>query len=379
METSRMPEFKKHRIPCLLLLILFTAGLATSGSASAEPKPVLMEARRIWDKGNYNAFTDLVRFRDRWFCCFREGLEHAGDDGKVRVLQSDDGLEWTSAALIEEAGVDLRDPKFSVKPDGQLMIVAGGTVWRDDSETPLQKSKHTRAIFSDDGLVWSAPQKIFEEDHWLWRIDWHEGKAYGIAYPYKRAAHPDPKIAEAAEADGPVPTGPYDWKPKLVTSTDGLHWEVVTHLDIPGRPNEATVRVRRDGEMIALVRRERGTYFGWIGVSQSPYKEWTWHETEHRLGGPNFIVLPDDSLIAAGRKYRDPFSTVVASMDREHYDVQLILPSGGSDTGYPGMVWHEGELWVSYYSSHEDKEGNPPPNRHTALPTAIYIARVKLE
>jgi hypothetical protein len=177
----------------------------------------------------------------------------------------------------------------------------------------------------------------------------------------------------------PKARGRWGFKPKLVTSTDGLHWEVVTHLDIPGRPNEATVRVRRDGEMIALVRRERGTYFGWIGVSQSPYKEWTWHETEHRLGGPNFIVLPDDSLIAAGRKYRDPFSTVVASMDREHYDVQLILPSGGSDTGYPGMVWHEGELWVSYYSSHEDKEGNPPPNRHTALPTAIYIARVKLE
>ena len=42
----------------------------------------------------------------------------------------------------------------------------------------------------------------------------------------------------------------------------------------------------------------------------------------------------------------------------------LRLPSGG-DTSYPGMVYHEGLLWVSYYASHEGK-------------TSIYLARVDL-
>ena len=42
----------------------------------------------------------------------------------------------------------------------------------------------------------------------------------------------------------------------------------------------------------------------------------------------------------------------------------LTLPSGG-DTSYPGLVWHDGLLWVSYYSSHEGK-------------TSIYLAKVKL-
>ena len=42
----------------------------------------------------------------------------------------------------------------------------------------------------------------------------------------------------------------------------------------------------------------------------------------------------------------------------------LTLPSGG-DTSYPGLVWHDGVLWVSYYSSHEGK-------------TAVYLARVKI-
>ncbi len=43
------------------------------------------------------------------------------------------------------------------------------------------------------------------------------------------------------------------------------------------------------------------------------------------------------------------------------------------------MVWHKGELWVSYYSNHEDKEGNPPPDRHVELPTAIYLARIRFD
>jgi hypothetical protein len=45
-------------------------------------------------------------------------------------------------------------------------------------------------------------------------------------------------------------------------------------------------------------------------------------------------------------------------------DEALKLPSGG-DTSYPGLVMHEGRLWVSYYSSHEGK-------------TSIYLAKVRL-
>jgi len=40
------------------------------------------------------------------------------------------------------------------------------------------------------------------------------------------------------------------------------------------------------------------------------------------------------------------------------------LPSGG-DTSYPGMVWHNNMLYISYYSSHEGK-------------TSIYLAKIKI-
>ena len=46
------------------------------------------------------------------------------------------------------------------------------------------------------------------------------------------------------------------------------------------------------------------------------------------------------------------------------YEPVLTLPSGG-DTSYPGLVWHDGLLWMSYYSSHEGK-------------TSIYLAKIKL-
>jgi hypothetical protein len=57
--------------------------------------------------------------------------------------------------------------------------------------------------------------------------------------------------------------------------------------------------------------------------------------------------------------------TVICRLDVQKSSLQpvLTLPSGG-DTSYPGLVWVEGQLWISYYSSHEK-------------PTSIYLAKVK--
>jgi hypothetical protein len=117
--------------------------------------------------------------------------------------------------------------------------------------------------------------------------------------------------------------------------------------------------------MVALVRREGGNTFGWVGRSKPPYTKWVWKETKHRLGGPDFMRVPDGSLWAGGRSYPGGAKTVIARMTADGgYEPALTLPSGG-DTSYPGLVWHDGLLWVSYYSSHEGK-------------SAIYLAKVKL-
>lgn len=253
----------------LLLSALLVLGVPVR--AADAPAPQLMSVKKIWDAGKHNAFTDLVRFRDRWWCTFREADDHVGGDGKIRVLSSTDGERWESEALVEEKDVDLRDPKFSITPDNRLMIVAGGSVYLGTKEL---KGRQPRVLFSADGRTWTAPQRVLGEGDWLWRVTWHEGVAYGTSYDITDRMRSGPEQAQML---------------KLYRSTDGVKWELIAPMEVSGFPNETTLRFLKSGELVALVRREAGSRMGWIGVSKPPFKRWTWHETEHRLGGPNFI------------------------------------------------------------------------------------------
>lgn len=293
---------------------------------------------RIWDEAAHSAFTDLVRFQDAWFCTFREGDGHVRGDGAIRILHSADGETWTSAALLAEAGIDLRDPKLSVMPDGRLMMLAGGSVYRDGE----YQGRQPRVAFSEDGFDWTEPVRILDEDDWLWRVTWHEGIAYGVSYQ----------------------TGEDGTEAVLFRSEDGLAYEKITRWDIPHSPNEVTLRFDADGAMIALVRRERGDQQAWIGRSEAPFTDWAWHPAGMRFGGPEFIILPDGTMWAGGREYGEGgATTVLAHMTLEGLTPVLTLPSGG-DTSYPGMVWHEDALWMSYYASHEAR-------------SSIYLARFR--
>lgn len=319
--------------PIVAIVVILTAWFAGASVASAADAQ-LVEVRKIWDVGDHNAFTDLLRWRDRWWCTFRESHAHVGGDGKIRVITSADGTQWESAALLEEEGIDLRDPKLSITP------VAGGSVYNG---TTKLKSRQPRVMFSADGRAWSEPRKVLAEGDWLWRVTWHEGKAYGVSYL--------------------APALPAAWAVKLYSSADGLAWELVSPLEVTGKPNETTVRFDKTGTMLALIRRESGN--GWLGSAKPPFKEWTYKELNYKLGGPNFIELPDGSLVAGTREYAPKkATTLITRLTPTALEPLLTLPSGG-DTSYPGLVWHDHLLWVSYYSSHEGK-------------TSIYLAKIRL-
>ncbi len=340
----------------LLAVVTALATLCPASSRGAEPE--LISVRKIWDAGKHNAFTDLIRWHDRFWCTFREADDHVGGDGALRVLTSSDGDVWESAALLTEKGIDLRDPKLSVTPDDRLMIVAGGSVY----EGKKLLGRRPRVAFSNDGRTWTAPEKVLREGEWLWRVTWHDGICYGAAYDASQRSTPAAK--EAAKLTTPAEPGPAEWKLKLYKSTDGVKYDLVAHLDVPGHPNETTLRFLPDGRMLAMVRREGGSTLGWLGTSPAPYTKWTWHETDMRFGGPNFIVLSDGKLWAVTRKYKPKVETVLARMDEKSVAPVLTFPSGG-DTSYAGIVDHDGLLWVSYYSTHEGK-------------TSIYLAKVRL-
>ncbi len=317
-----------------------------------EAAVIEVPSTRIWSEAPHSAFVDLVRFRERFYCAFREGSGHVpgekGADGTVRVIASSDGEEWSSVAHIVEEGVDLRDPKLSVTPDGRIMVVMGGSVY--DGRTFVRRLP--RASFSnEEGTGFSAADPlridpaIARSNDWLWRVTWHEGTAWGVVY--------QPSDEQ--------------WGLQLVKSPDGIDWKLVTTLALDGRPNESTIRFLPDGRMAMVVRREGADHQGVVGTSAAPFTDWTWHSIGRRLGGPDFIVLPDGGLILGTRHYGEDrtYSTILGRLQLDGTFTHLVnLPSAG-DTSYPGLVVHGEHLWTAYYASHEEK-------------TAIYLARVPL-
>ncbi len=332
--------------------ILFTASilfLLCSALRAADPA---IEVVKIYDVAPHSAFTDLIRFKDRFYCAFREGTGHVpgkttGDgDGTIRIIASADGKAWQSVAELKKATYDLRDAKISVTPDDRIMVLMGGSVYVDGKLT----ARHPQVSFSDkNGEHFSEPKPIEIDEtvrspfDWLWRVTWRNGIGYGLVYQ----PHPDK-----------------DWGLVLVTTTDGINYKSLKKFDIPGRPNEATVRFLPTGRMLIFLRCEKTN--GQLGTSDAPYTDWTWSDLGMFTGGPDFIVLPKDRLIFGHRVHDKEGARTALSTPGPDGKLRVLhrLPSGG-DTSYPGFVLHDEFLWVSYYSSHEGK-------------TSIYLAKIPL-
>ncbi len=312
------------------------------GEVDPDKKPQKVEivsVERIWAEAPHNAFTDLIRFRGRWYCAFREGSAHASPDGAIRILTSGDGREWDTAFHITVEHADLRDPKLSITGDNRLMLSVAAVY-----HPPAQKHHQTLAWYSLDGRDWGIAFKIGDPDMWLWRVSWHHGSAYSVAYS----------------------TGP-DRFLRVYIGPMGLRFQIVADRVLEeGKPSEATLLFNRDDSALCLVRRDGNPATAMLGYSRPPYRGWLWRDLGVRLGGPDLLRLPDGRLVAAGRLYEPEPRTALLWLDETEATLEEIvtLPSGG-DNSYPGLVYYDGLLWVSYYSSHEGK-------------AAIYLAKVRL-
>jgi hypothetical protein len=215
---------------------------------------------------------------------------------------------------------------------------------------PAEAKHQSLSWFSADGGNWSEPAEVADKNFWLWRVTWHKGTCFGVGYA----------------TDGRQIL-------RLYRSTDGRRFEThveelfSTRLHGKGYPNETSLVFLDDDTCLCLLRRDADTCSAQLGISQPPYVEWSWKDLGVRLGGPHMIRLPDGRFVAAGRLYDGRQRTALLWLDPKEGTLQefLTLPSGG-DTSYPGLVWHDGLLWVSYYSSHEGK-------------AAVYLAKVRIE
>lgn len=293
-------------------------------------------------------FPSLARFQDHWYVSLREGLRHGNHiSGRGRLLRSSDGDNWEAVALFESETGDVRDPRLSVTPDGQLMINA--SIYYIPEAAPLETvdgvevARRSVTWLSSDGKNWSGPHACPTGiNTWRWDAAWDETHAYSIGYSGK------------------------DSKGTLYRSADGKVWEVVAENIFPGGGfNEAALSFGHDDTLYVLLR---GGAPGvgqdaTLGMAAPPYVDWEWkslevvwpdtglrrpfHTTSARnLGGPALITLEDGRLLGAARARGGAGINKIFLVDPGQATMTYLIDvQGGS---YPGLVEHEGEIWFTY-------------------------------
>ncbi|WP_339726261.1 hypothetical protein [uncultured Paraglaciecola sp.] len=302
--------------------------------------------KKVGNRAAHNAFVDLCEFKQQLFVCYREAENHLSADGIIRILTLDFQGQILYSSQIAIPKMDLRDPKLTLTPDGQLLLIAFAR------HTSIQnKTIGTRNLtwLSQTGQSWSTAKEFAARNWWLWRVRWHKDLAYGFAYNKKQNA-----------------IDFYSGNPRR---SFHLHQPYVLslHKHQLGYPNESDL-IFDNNKAYALVRRDADSYTAQLGLSQFPFKKWRWIDLGRYIGGPTMLRLDENFALVAGRIVKQGrLVTGLLKMNLDNGELQelLILPSAG-DNSYPGLVLKNDCLYISYYSSHEDNK------------SGVYLANINI-
>lgn len=340
----------------LLFLGLLVA--ATVTHAADLPKVQVTNIRRVFHNGEHNAFTDLVRFKDKYYLTFRSCPDGhmVHPTASVIILTSDDLVDWKPVHRFSVKHRDTRDPHFLVFKD-RLFVYTG--TWYSGATTIDTKdydlNKHLGyAAWSDDGTKWNSPVMLEGTfGHYIWRAATHDGRAYLCG---RRNGEFD--IVARGEREGV--------QSMMLESDDGLVWKKRAFFQtVDG--DETAFQFEPNGDILAIGR--RGSANAQILRSKPPYTEWDRRDLDRYIGGP-LLVRWANRWVVGGRKSGPKTSMCWLVGDELHEFAEL--PSGG-DTSYPGFIQlSPTKAVMSWYSSHEKNEKDQPI-------TAIYMADLSIE
>lgn len=326
--------------------------------------------RQVFNDGNHNAFTDLVRFGDHLYLTFRSCPDGhmLFTSSSVVILRSIDGQAWEEVHRFHVPTRDVRDPHFLVF-DGTLFVYSGA--WLVDPSNPRAMDMNDHLGFcawSSDGVSWQGPRMV-EGTHgfYIWRAATTAGKAYLLGRRVQGFAQIPDRTEEAELTES--------W---LLRSDDGFSF--LPHgLIQPRRGNETAFLFTEDGDALAVARVDtrrsadsNDRLPAQLGRAKPPYTEWALTDLNHYVGGP-MLARWGDRYVVGGRKLVPgaPPTTVIYWLVNDRLEEIAELPSGG-DTSYPGFVeLSPDKALLSYYSSHEG-------SGTSLAPSAIYLAELSL-
>ncbi len=316
-----------------------------------------MTMTKIWSQpGTHTAFTDLIEYQGVYYCVFREATKHAvsnpNDYGKIRVISSLDGVSWDTYRVISNSGYDLRDPKLSINPDGNLLLLCGGLVWdgyggivRRETFTTVIASMDQSDISTDPANLLMVQKDEVIKNSILWELTWHNNIGYGVAYK--------------SNTDY---TSTY-----LVSTVNGMDFSVITELSVPQSTatpmglNEVSLDFGND-DILRVIARSRATEQAVYAECYPPYLDWdSWHTLPICVGGPNLKTINGTTYL--GTRGEGTSLYIINTDTKKLYRIASSDMYG--DTGYPGIIMVGGQIWMSFYYSES-----------TTAEGSIYLMRI---
>ena len=341
---------RKSLISTATIMLTVLSSFAADATADKPPKVTVTNLRRVFHNGEHNAFTDLVRFKGRFYLTFRSCPDGhmVNPTASVIILASDDTKDWKQVHRFSVALRDTRDPHFLVFKD-KLFVYTG--TWYSGATALAREdydlNKHLGyAAWTDDGATWHSPIMLEGTfGHYIWRAAVFGGKAY-------LCGRRNIGFAVGVRGEG------RKVESLMLESDDGLIWRKrAVFQEIAG--DETAFLFEPDGSVLAVGRRSSGT--AQLLRSKPPYTQWDRKDLDRYIGGP-LITKWGNRYVVGGRhttKAGPKTSLCWLVGDQLH-------------NSYPGFVeLAPNRALVSYYSSHEkDAVGKTI--------TAIYMAELVL-
>jgi len=345
------------------ILTSLIASFAVAGSISAAERPEVKvnNIRRVFHNGEHNAFTDLVKFKGRYYLTFRSCPDGhmVHPTASIIIMVSDDFKAWEQVHRFSVAKRDTRDPHFLVFKD--RLFVYTGTWYCGDSSPKREEYTLNRhlgyAAWSDDGGTWRSPVMLEGTfGHYIWRANTYGGKAYLCG---RRNHEFDIKARdEGAKVES-----------AMLESDDGLIWRTRTLFQTE-RGDETTFQFEASGSVIAIGR--RGGSPAQLCEADYPWTNWKRSDLDRYIGGP-LLTRWGGRYVVGGRQSVKGEGTRTSMYWFESGELHEFarLPSGG-DNSYPGFLeLSPTRAVMSWYSSHEK-------NASGQAITAIYMADLEI-